>query len=137
MSAGRIGGDSLLIDVAAVVAIDGVIRDETLGDFTDFVIPDSVSLAFLDRPVRTEAGILVIGLEVMDAIAFIDSIRCLLGVVVEGTGVVADRSIRGVTDEVGSDLFTGVTLGSDLLARTSSHFMVIMTVFVAHLTVSS
>ena len=64
------------MDVAAVVAIEEVMREDRLEDFTDFGVTDSAPLAILGREVRTEAGLLVAGVEVMEAVAFIDDMRC-------------------------------------------------------------
>jgi hypothetical protein len=72
-------GPLLCTEVAAVVAIEGVIRDDMLGetDIVDFVVgvnlvTPGLAIPSLDEGLRIEAG-----LEVMDEVAFIDSMRCL------------------------------------------------------------
>ena len=70
-------GSRVCTEVAAVVAIDEVMRDDTLGEpvLVDFVI-DGLEAIYLARDSRMDAGLGVNVLEVADD-TFIDSMRCL------------------------------------------------------------
>jgi hypothetical protein len=69
-------GFTLCSEVAAVVPIEEVIRDDTLGEpvFVDLTCTELTAIGLV-RMLRTEAGLAVGGLAVMDD-AFIDSMRC-------------------------------------------------------------
>jgi hypothetical protein len=69
-------GFTLCTEVAAVVPIEEVIRDDMLGEpvFVDFVI-NGLEAIGLARGLRTDGALAVNGLGVM-VDAFIDSMRC-------------------------------------------------------------
>jgi hypothetical protein len=70
-------GSRLCTEVAAVVPINEVIRDDMLGEpvVVDLVCTSLAAIGLV-RVLRTEAGLAVDGLAFMDD-AFIDSMRCL------------------------------------------------------------
>ena len=68
-------GSRLCTEVAAVVPIDEVIRDDTLGEPVLVDVVAGLAVLGLLRRLRTDGGLAFNGLGVVD-VAFNDSIRC-------------------------------------------------------------